>query len=95
MKFNFSLEKTDVRTNEIVVSDIIVTHDWTEIEEYWERNDVGNYEDIDNLVSDLNKNGRYDMYCNTDMITGDGVSVRIKASAEDKVRTIYPFKHKL
>jgi hypothetical protein len=84
MKFNFWLEKTDVRTKETVVSDTIVTNDWTEIEEYWDRNDVGNYEDIDNLVDDLNKNGKYDMYCNTDMMTGDGVSVRIRASVEDK-----------
>lgn len=84
MKFNFYIEKTDVRTKETIVSDTIVTTDWTEIEDYWERNDVGNYEDIDNLFNDLTKKGAYDMYCNTEMILGDGVSVQIKASVEDK-----------
>jgi hypothetical protein len=84
MQFNFWLEKKDVNTNETVVNDTIVTTDWNEIEDYWERNDIGNYEDIENLFNDLNKNGKYDVFCNTDMMTGDGVSVRIRASVEDR-----------
>jgi hypothetical protein len=84
MQFNFWLEKKDVNTNETVVNDTIVTTDWNEIEDYWERNDIGNYEDIENLFNDLNKNGKYDVFCNTDMMTGDRVSVRIRASVEDR-----------
>ncbi len=84
MKFNFSIEKTDVKTNETVLSETISTNNWNDVYDYWNSNGIESYESIENLVTDLNKYGKYDMYCNTEMLISDGLSVRIKASKEKK-----------